>query len=139
MNEVYLGCLDRPFGYHRICHKRPERLPERSTHSDDGKRFQLSRLNESYDLKSFVKRPKAARHDDKAHGILDQHQLAHKKMFELDKVVKVCIGFLLFRQSDVAPETEAARLLCATIHGFHHSGPTPRHYRVSLFCQALTE
>ena len=79
----------------------------------------LAGLDQRQRLEQLVERPEAAREDDEALGVLDEHDLAHEEVAELHAEVDVLVQALLEGQLDVAADGDAARLLRPAVGGLH--------------------
>ena len=80
---------------------------------DDREVADLAGLDEGQRLEQLVHRPEAAGQDDEAVGVLDEHDLAHEEVAELDAEVDVRVEPLLVGQLDVAADRQSPALAAA--------------------------
>ena len=96
-----------------------EPVPVVGAEEDDGEVLDLAGLDERHGLEQLVERAEAAREDDEALGVLDEHRLAHEEVAEGDVEVEVGVAGLLVRQLDGAADRVAAGFLAAAVGRFH--------------------
>lgn len=94
---------------------------------NDREVLDLLGLHERDGFEKFVHGAHAARHDNKAEGVLHEHDLADKEVLELDHEVEPRITALLVRQTDVAANGIAPCLLGAPVCSFHDAWTSTGH------------
>src|SRR5581483_9605344 len=92
---------DFPFGEHWAWQPIQHLLPVFGSEKHDRKVVNLARLDQRECFEQFVERAETTGEDDEGVAIYDEHHLAHKKVFELQRQRQVLIRFLLVRQFDV--------------------------------------
>ena len=79
----------------------------------------LASLDERQRLEQLIERAEAARKDDEALGVLDEHRLAHEEVAEVQRQIDPVVDRLLVGQLDAQPDRNAACLRRALVGGLH--------------------
>src|SRR5882672_3059513 len=88
----------------------------------------LVRLNQGQSFEEFIKSAKATGKNNERVAVLDEHCLANKEVFELERERQIRIRALLVRQFDVATDGCATRFERATVGGLHNSRTSAGDY-----------
>src|SRR6267143_6029515 len=91
----------------------------------------LVRLNQGQRFEELIKRAEATGKNNERVAVLDEHCLANKEVFELERECQIRIRALLVRQFDVATDGCATRFKRATVGGLHNSRTAAGDYRAA--------